>query len=100
MLNNDGQLPGAYRFDDWWSEDALKEEARLAKEHIIPWTLRGPPNGPGKGPHRQLWRNRTWRQKSKKWMKRGGKKLESRNNSYGKGKGQGKGKGKKKGEGL
>ena len=48
MLNNHGQLPGAYRFDDWWSEDALKEEARLAKEHMIPWILRGPPNCPAK----------------------------------------------------
>ena len=48
------QLPATYRFHDWWSEDALKEEARLAREHMIPWTLRGPPDGPGPGTRKML----------------------------------------------
>ena len=55
MYTNRLQLPASYRFDDWWAEDALKEEARLAKEHMIPWSLRGPPDGPGPG-KRKLWR--------------------------------------------
>ena len=65
------QLPASYRFDDWWAEDALKEEARLAKEHMIPWSLRGPPDGPGPG-KRKFWRGLRWRHLKKQWVHRGG----------------------------
>ena len=54
MYTSRDQLPASYRFDDWWSEDALKEEAQLAREHMIPLCFRGPPDGPGPG-NRKLW---------------------------------------------
>ena len=40
------QLPAEYAFDDWWAEESLGLEHRLAKKHHIAWDLRGPPNGP------------------------------------------------------
>ena len=91
------QLPASYKFDDWWDKDALEEEARLVREHIIPWSLRGPPEGPVKGdPNRQLWRGRVWRPESKKWMNRAGKNLGIRNEVAQKTKGKGKGNHKRK----
>ena len=92
------QLPANYKFDDWWSEDSLKEEARLAFKHMIPWSLRGPPNGPGLDPDRQRWRGLAWRPNSKKWMSRDGDNLETRNHVHHKGKHKGKGNGKVKGK--
>ena len=92
------QLPANYKFDDWWSEESLREEARLAKEHMIPWSLRGPPNGPGLDPDRQRWRGLQWRANSKQWMNRGGDNLETRNHVHHKGKHKGKGKGKGNGK--
>ena len=83
-------LPAKYAFDDWWSEDALAEEARLAKEFMIPWSLRGPPDGPVLGKP-SLWRGLSWRPNAKKWMARGGTTLDDRNLAYGKNKGKGKG---------
>ena len=100
MYTSRDQLPASYRFDDWWSEDALNEEARLAREHLIPWCFRGPPDGPGPG-NRKLWRGLEWRPKKKQWMNRGGKRLEARNHLFGKGSAKKKDanvKGKKKGD--
>ena len=79
----------------------MKEEARLAFKHMIPWSLRGPPNGPGLDPDRQRWRGLQWRANSKQWMNRGGDNLANRNHVHHKGKhkGKGKGKGKVKGKG-
>ena len=71
----------------------MKEEARLAKEHMIPEALRGPPDGPGPGPP-WLWRGMTWKEDTREWVKRAGKRLEGRNEYYGKRKGKGKGKNK------
>ena len=65
------QLPASYSFHDWWAEDALGEEARLARVHMIPWSLRGPPDGPGPG-KRKFWRGCKWRHRTKKWMNCGG----------------------------
>ena len=61
MCKSRQQLPASYSFDDWWSDDALEEEARRAREHMIPWCFRGPPDGPGPG-DRKLWL--IWRMKS------------------------------------
>ena len=87
------QLPSAYRFEDWWSEESLELEARLAKHHLIPWALRGPPNGPQPGSPK-LWRSLSWRPNAQKWMSRGGTELGERAVKYGKGKNKGGGKNK------
>ena len=75
-----------YKFEDWWSAASLDEEHRLAMFHLIPWDLRGPPNGPvANKPDK--WRNLTWRPNSQKWMSRGGNFEEQRQRTakYGKG---------------
>ena len=95
---NRQQLPANYKFDDWWSEESLREEARLAKEHMIPWSLRGPPNGPGPGRDRRHWRGLRWRPKKMQWMNRGGEDLATRTQVHHKGKHKGKGKGKGNGK--
>ena len=84
------QLPITYQFEDWWSEESLKEEARLAVRHMIPWSLRGPPNGPQPGGPK-TWRDMAWRAGSCKWMSRGGQTKDARDAKYGVGKGKGKG---------
>ena len=75
------QLPASYRFDDWWAEDALKEEARLAKEHMIPWSLRGPPDGPGPG-KRKFWRSLKWKPHKMQWKIRRASAPKDRNHHY------------------
>ena len=65
-------LPTEYTsIQDMWSEDGLKEEARLAGYYHIPWSLRGPASGP-QGGH-VTWRGLHWREGTQKWMARGGK---------------------------
>ena len=83
------QLPPAYSFTDWWSEESLEAEAKVARRHLIPWGLRGPPQGPERG--HTTWRGMQWRAGSRKWMSRGP-------GSHGKGKGAKQGKGDKKGK--
>ena len=78
-----------YNFDDWWDVDALTVEADLAKRYHIPWSLRGPPEGPDIGRGLLLWRNMKWRATSKMWMNTGGKKKEERAAFYGVGKASG-----------
>ena len=75
------QLPASYSFHDWWAEDALVEEARLARVHMIPWSLRGPPDGPGPG-KRKLWRGLKWKPHKMQWMNRGGECLKDRNRNH------------------
>jgi hypothetical protein len=72
-----GQLPPSYRSwvdaGDWHSEQALKEEHRLAKLNHVPWNLRGPLGPDSGGP--RTWRGMLWRPKAQKWMNRGGHQL-------------------------
>ena len=65
------QLPSEYCFANWWSEASLDAEAELAHFHLIPWALRGPPDGPLLGSP-LFWRGLAWRPNSKKWMVCGG----------------------------
>ena len=68
-----------YRWEDWNSETALKEEHAMAQLYSLPWSVRGPP-GPDKGgpPKGFVWRNNlVYRPKADKWMTRGGQKTKS-----------------------
>ena len=79
------QLPEEYKqIEHWWSEEGLALEAVLSKRFKIPWSLRGPPNGPEGG--RLTWRGLKWRPNSEKWMNSKGDKdlVEYRTNKYGK----------------
>lgn len=83
VWENRQKLPDSYSCDDWWSDESL-EEARLAYEHLIPWSLRGPPNG--LVGNRIEWRRMRWRPGARKWMSRGGDSVQkaARDHWYGK----------------
>ena len=86
------QLPPQYAFDDWWSDESMKEELALTLRLHIPWNLRGPPDGPDEARGLYTWGSRKWRPNTKMWMNAGGKKKEQRDARFSKGKGKGRGK--------
>lgn len=47
---------------DWWSDESMDLETVLQKKCLVPWELRGPPDGPTA--EHQTWRGRTWRRNS------------------------------------
>ena len=70
--NDRDSLPAEYaNINDWWTAEGLEMEASLTFKYHIPWSLRGPPNGP-EWPQ-QTWRGLSWRPGSRKWMNRGSK---------------------------
>ena len=76
------KLPEEYKqITDWYSEAGLALEHQIAKYYLIPWALRGPPNGPHPGGPR-LWRGMAWRPNAKKWMSRSGQFLEDHNRKF------------------
>ena len=93
------QLPREYSFQDWWSEEALRDEQEIAMRYHIPWGLRGPPNGPDTRRGLFLWRSRKWRANTRMWMNSGGGGKDCRQAKFGKssknkGKGNARGKGR------
>jgi len=73
------------RYKNNYSQEQIayyKHEAQLAKDLNIGWRERGP--RPEFGPMPDTWKGGTWRPNAKRWATRGGKKLEERNQKYGK----------------
>ena len=65
-------LPAEYSFEDWWDPVMLEREHWLARRFMIPWPLRGPPNGPTKDSPKR-WRGMEWRPQTRVWASRGGR---------------------------